>query len=44
MDIIVIIGIAVAAALVAAGLTLFLTGSISKKRRSSILKEAEAEG
>ncbi|MDR1671790.1 MAG: ribonuclease Y [Alistipes sp.] len=36
--------IAVAAAASAAGLSLFLTGNLSKKRRSSILKEAEAEG
>jgi ribonuclease Y len=38
------IGIAVVAAAVAVGLTLFITGNISKKRRSSILKEAENEG
>jgi ribonuclease Y len=44
MNTISIIIIAVAAAAVAAGLTLFLTGNLSKKRRSSILKEAEAEG
>ncbi len=37
------IGIAVAAAAAAVGLTLFLTGNLSKKRRSSILKEAETE-
>ncbi len=43
MDTLLIIGIAVAAAAAAAGITLFLTGNLSKKRRSSILKEAEAE-
>jgi ribonuclease Y len=39
-----IIGITLAAAASATGLTLFFTGNASKKRRSSILKEAEAEG
>jgi ribonuclease Y len=34
---------AVAAAAAATGLTLMLTGNLSKKRRSSLLKEAEAE-
>ncbi len=38
------IGIAAVAAAVAVGLTLLFTGNLSKKRRSSILKEAEAEG
>ncbi|MDR2894814.1 MAG: ribonuclease Y [Alistipes sp.] len=37
-------GITLAAAASATGLTLFFTGNASKKRRSSILKEAEAEG
>ncbi len=44
MDTIATIGIAIAAAAAAAGITLALTGNISKKRRSAILKEAEAEG
>ncbi len=43
MNTIITVVIAVASAAIAAGLTLFLTGSMSKKRRSSILKEAEAE-
>jgi ribonuclease Y len=38
------IGIAVVAAAAAVGVTLLLTGNLSKKRRRSILKEAEAEG
>jgi ribonuclease Y len=44
MNIFVAIGLAVLAAIAAAGGTLFITGNLSKKRRSSILKEAEAEG
>ena len=44
MSIGIAIGIAIAAAAAAAGITLALTGNISKKRRSAILKEAEAEG
>ncbi len=37
------IGIAIAAAAAATGVTLMLTGNLSKKRRSAILKEAETE-
>ncbi len=44
MDIIVTVGIALGAAVAAAGLTIFLVNSIGKKRRQNILKEAEAEG
>jgi hypothetical protein len=39
----IVIGIAIAAAAAAAGITLLATGNLSKKRRSSILQEAETE-
>ena len=39
-----IVGITVAAAAIAAGLSVYLTISLTKKRRQTILKEAEAEG
>jgi ribonuclease Y len=44
MNTIITIVIAVSAAAAATGVTLLLGGNISKKRRSSILKEAETEG
>ncbi len=39
-----IVGITVAAAAIAAGLSVYLTVSLTKKQRRTILKEAEAEG
>ncbi len=44
MNILVTIGIAIGAAVAAAGLTIFFINSVNKKRRQNILKEAEAEG
>ncbi len=44
MSILATVGIAVAAAAVSGGLAVFLTGGGSKKKRESIIKEAEAEG
>jgi ribonuclease Y len=44
MNIFLIVGIAVAAAAIAAGLSIYLTNSITRSRRDTIIKEAEAEG